>query len=297
MAAEWHHYQLTWRLDSPLHIGWRTIGTIARTRLWVPGRNLWGAIIDTIARLQQPTAEGIPPFKAVTRKIDQTIRFEAAFLASDPAHEIWAPVYGEQGLRFGTLLQRDLERRVLFASVSTAIEHGPGIADEGQLFEVEAISPRCLVGDHPRASIYLTGRIWVRATEHVRLDKNDIIIDQQSVRQWLAYMRIGGEQAKGFGRLSLQSLAGPGDARVHDDAPVVTINMGNPFPLLVKHDGGTGYRGEIEPIIGRNTKDGTRHGQQLTDASICWLPGSCCRERDITLMLHSELPGIATIVS
>ena len=40
----WRAYKIVLRLRSPLHIGRGKVGNLQRTRPYVAGRNLWGAL-------------------------------------------------------------------------------------------------------------------------------------------------------------------------------------------------------------------------------------------------------------
>ena len=46
----WTAYQVSFRLLSPLHIGWRKLGNLQQTRPYVPGRSLWGALTARLTR-------------------------------------------------------------------------------------------------------------------------------------------------------------------------------------------------------------------------------------------------------
>jgi hypothetical protein len=53
-------YHLVLRLRSPLHIGWNKTGNVQRTRSYVTGRNLWGALTMRLTR-DQAYRENRPP--------------------------------------------------------------------------------------------------------------------------------------------------------------------------------------------------------------------------------------------
>lgn len=310
MPSEWQRYRLSWRLASPLHIGYRTIGTIARTRLWVPGRNVWGALIDALARAQGATSQSPGKFGEVQKAVNAAMRFEAWFIGPVADHA-WYPKYelrkegevGENGLHYGDIPEREMQRLVLGANVSTAIDHGPTIAEEGMLFETEYISPCLLRKDITQHDIarwqkgepvYLAGHLWAKATDEIRLNPDDIIVQGISLKSIAGSLSIGGERAKGYGQLVEGTLGcAPDSAYIFDGEHLIVREM-KPFPLWVETEGVTAIRGEVEPVVGRSTTD-KGYGASLTKGRFCWLPGSVC-EQDITVQFDPEFPGIARIV-
>ncbi len=297
MASEWHRYRLAWRLASPLHIGYRTIGTIARTRLWVPGRNIWAVLVDTIARLQAE-ADGQPNWKDIQKLAQEHLRFEAWFLASGPTEAPWAPRYTQAGLYYGDFPAQAMERMVLASSVGTAIEHGGGgtLAAEGQLFEIEYISPRMLSGSQRGDFFWLVGNLWARSYESVHADKDGISIGGISLSTALASVTIGGKQTRGFGRLTEGSLTYL--TTIQDKEPLLQCDSAHPFPLLVAvHPHLTDMRGQIEPIVGRDTHDSTPHDRESEklETPFCWLPGSFSNKAAVQLQFIPNRPGIATL--
>jgi len=48
-AEEWRCYQAVFAAASEVHIGWHDLGTIMRTRYYVPARNLWGVLVAGLA--------------------------------------------------------------------------------------------------------------------------------------------------------------------------------------------------------------------------------------------------------
>lgn len=286
---EWRRYRLSWRLASPLHIGYRTIGTIARTRLWVPGRNVWGALIDTLARAKG-AAMNTRIFGDVQTDINDAVRFEAWFLGNNP-ELAWMPQYSETGLRYGYLPKHDMQRLVLGASVSTAIDHGPGIAEEGMLFETEYIAPATVHaadGIAKGINLWLVGHLWLKS------GREDRLLAAHGLVPALQAIRMGGEQKSGYGRLvdgTVKEVEVDGRYTMEADG-TLTIPAHTPFPLLVASKGVHAERGQVEPILGRFTKDSGKHGASLERVEFCWLPGSVC-QHDSILSMMATTPGIA----
>lgn len=51
----WQWYQLILRLLTPTHISWNKIGNVQRTRPYITGRALWGALTARLTRDQHAT--------------------------------------------------------------------------------------------------------------------------------------------------------------------------------------------------------------------------------------------------
>jgi hypothetical protein len=94
--------------------------------------------------------------------------------------------------------------------------------------------------------------------------------------EWLRDLRVGGERRYGFGWMRLASFEEKQDAawRLDESRPRVQVEEKKPLEAhTVVH--GVGAAGQIEPFVGRETrKRSDRFGMALTQAEICWTPGS-----------------------
>ncbi len=278
MSDSWTRYRLTWQLASPLHIGYRTIGTIARTRLWVPGRNLWGGFVETIAL----SKGGIDSsYKEAQKEVNNHLRFEAGFLSYKADGECmpkWEDGNGSNkiGLYYGECSEAELQRLVLASSVSTALDNG--VADEGNLFETEYISPILLHAmDNTVSPVYLHAHVWS--------NNGDSILNQMKTLQ------IGGERTKGYGRLEKGRIVPCNSGFKMEDDDILVISSETPFPLLVETKEISVLRGQAEPIIGRTTTESGKYGSHLESARICWLPGTVSQQ-EVKVKLSAKCPGI-----
>ena len=72
----WTAYQIILRLHSPLHIGYREVGYLRRTRPYVTGRALRGALVNRVGRNQDIRGEDPgDPFRAVSKTFAQYLTF------------------------------------------------------------------------------------------------------------------------------------------------------------------------------------------------------------------------------
>ena len=47
---KWRCYDLLYEAKAPIHIGFRKLGIVSRTRYYILGKNLWGALTARLAR-------------------------------------------------------------------------------------------------------------------------------------------------------------------------------------------------------------------------------------------------------
>src|SRR5437588_6306984 len=66
----WTAYQVSFRLLSPLHIGWRKLGNLQQTRPYVTGRTLLGALTARITREQ-----GSNEYTEIGKLVDKQLTF------------------------------------------------------------------------------------------------------------------------------------------------------------------------------------------------------------------------------
>ena len=174
----WTPYRIVLRLRSPMHIGCGTVGNLQRTRPYVTGRALWGALTARIARERaqkgQP-ADTTEQYQNVGRYIDNYLTFTYFYPATqgpNGQYEIHWP-------------WRDgFEARFLTSYQSTALT-GPSMsASQGTLHEVELICPNTTDTGEP---VFLIGYFFV---------KDGCQIKWQNV---LSQLQIVGERGYGWG--------------------------------------------------------------------------------------------------
>lgn len=145
-------YRWVWQLVSPVHIGWAPAGALNRTRLYIPARNLWGALTAELSRRQSSNrtpSSNFPNYEKTGKNLRQNTRFSYLFPAEqvDGEWKAWLPQYQEgKGLVWkredgnGELEERRFRLRLLSTRPGTAIEPATNSAAEGTLREFELIS-------------------------------------------------------------------------------------------------------------------------------------------------------------
>lgn len=269
----WQAYRLVFRLESPLHIGWRKIGNLMQTRHYVPGRNWWGAVTASLTRWL-----GTTNYRRTGGWVRENLRFGYFFPAAKvdeplyPVQSAGETVYGNNGLG-----EAKFERCFLSALASTAIAPQANVAEEGSLHEVEFLKPSLGLGQ----PVYLVGHLFVHQSEEVTTSSDDVEVQGLSLfSQVLAWLQIGGERRYGFGRLTLCRdecrrvnnvfgyLLEEQDGRYR-----VTVRRQQP---LLAHATASGLHlnGSIEPLVSREWAQQSGPGRQITLLGLCYTPGS-----------------------
>jgi hypothetical protein len=257
----WKLYQVVFRLRSPLHVGHIKVGNLMRTRSYVLGKTMWGAIT---AALAVERFDG--NFQKAQQQVSQHLAFSYFYPALDKNDPLW-PQYTEKGLCYGaqSMLAAEFERRLLSTYGSTALDYASNTAAIGSLHEVEFISPYDQRDEGP---VYLVGYILERHGNS--LAWTDV----------LSKIRLGGERKSGWGQVSLEQ--GPCSSLylfgmrvdLEQGRPRVSVQAGE---FLRAHALATSVQatGQIEPLVGRETLDAAHFGGVLApQVPICWVPGS-----------------------
>ncbi len=262
----WQAYEVTLRLRSPLHSGWRKVGNLQMTRPYVTGRMLWGALT---MRLTRDALQGSGPatdskeYQKFGRKVHRDLAFTYFYpgLKSNNGYEVVWPWNHESNFR----------RRFLGSYQGTALSHPQQSAAEGLLHEVEFISPNTLDTGEP---VFLKGYVF---------EKHGCTLNWQSA---LKRLQIGGERGYGWGDLELVSTLTSSDgclfghvARFQGDGdiPVIQVSSGG---YLLAHTIATDLpvEGGVEPLVGREWRsdDALRRyaGQYVAFCDVCFIPGS-----------------------
>ena len=276
----WTHYRLVFRLESPLHIGWRKTGNLMQTRRYVPGKNLWAALTERLIWL---AGLGNAPqaYRCVGEYLKACFRFGYLWPTYEGRTDEWQPHFPwdePQGPEYWDYLYLD-------GTARTALAPERRTAAEGMLYEIEFISPYTREG-HP---VYLVGDLWVQTGMPSAIDLNSSTIPLPW-EQALQRLQIGGERGYGWGRIQLAEcrknapLTWPGWAwQGHEEAVVLhpLEQEGTRLPAhalaadFTNAAGHTeqalrGIRGEVEPWLGWEYQGSFR----LSIARIMYEPGA-----------------------
>ena len=252
----WKHYRLVFRLQSPLHIGYRKVGNLMQTRRYVPGKNLWAALTERLVHLAEQGHRAVA-YREVGTILKAHFRFGYLWPAratekdkqenrcpSTRPHFPW----DESDLAYWDYLYLDgTARTAQIAEARTAAE--------GSLHEVEFIAPYTRKG----APVYLMGDLWVKE-EYLPRDVSNVPV-RDAWKQALQVLRVGGERGYGWGRVE-RCLLEPTTSKATvagfswgEQGNEVVVGISEGLPILA-HALATGdnalsnIQGMVEPLVG-----------------------------------------------
>lgn len=269
----WQMYCVIFRLRSPLHIGWNKIGNVQRTRPYVTGRTLWGALTMRMTRdeaytKQQPTSARDYPVTG--HWVHRNLAFTYLYPAIQKGQTNGSPLY-----EVIWPWQEQFAHRFLSSYASTALTHPAQSATEGTLHEVEFLSPTTIDTGEP---VYLVGYMFSHRDMNNRYN---------AIQHALQRLQIGGERTYGWGRLELQDCISCTDMALFSD--IASVDVGKERPRLhinndnqlLAHTNTTNIQahGEIEPLVGREWRQSAEAkyshvGQYVACNGVCFAPGA-----------------------
>lgn len=268
----WRVYRVILQLRSPLHIGCGKVGNLQRTRPYVTGRVLWGALT---MRLTRDTFNGRGPatdsceYMKLGDQVHRYLSFTYFYPALKSKDGYFAQWHWDKEYAF--------RRRFLSSYQGTALAYPQQSAAEGMLHEVEFISPYTLDTGEP---VFLKGYVF---------EKKGCDLKWKSA---LKRMQMGGERGYGWGSVELidasqsmdESLFG-GLATFNGDGDQPIIRLPADGRLLAHTEiADVPVAGNIEPLVGREWRsDNTRRrhvGQHVEYGDTCFVSGS---------IVHKEL--------
>jgi len=284
--VSWHLYSLTFKLQSPLHIGFHKAMHLFRTRLYVPARPFWGAITAKLTRSLKSSN-----YKKVGEFLKKVMRFSYLYISN--GNDVFIPIYTNEGLKLGNLSQIEFEKRFVSSLASTSIEPHSFTAEEGMLHEVEFISPYEIRKENGRLKpVFLKGLLWIseRSEEglSMRINEDNFSIangkSNVEFSDLVDTLQIGGERKYGFGQLKLEELKEVDDQNLSNlgfkggwkkDKDEIRLELKKDDFIWghAKYSFDLKIKGSIEPIVGRDWGNrGT--GRELRSYGLCWVPGS-----------------------
>ncbi|MCX8015134.1 MAG: hypothetical protein N2748_03865 [candidate division WOR-3 bacterium] len=282
----WQIYKLRYKVKSPLHIGYHKLGFVQRTRYFVPGRTMWGAGAEYLARSLGNIDDKV--YSEARKFFLESAVFSYFYLEHNG--NLYLPRY-EQRLKMGGLSLEEFEAKFISSFGKTAVEPHTTTAEDGTLHEIEYIQPL--------ANLHLVGYLFLR--NDAEFNKKRVVWEDKanSLKSVLQDITIGGERRYGFGRINLvedkkeeiinnkvnlfnkeiniQEIERNGKTNLQ-----FTISQDTPLfsHLEAINTGDLKIKGDIEPIVGREYKikddrdEKVGFGQKITEAQIGWEPGS-----------------------
>ena len=258
----WQKYVLVFRLQSPLHIGYRKVGNLMQTRGYVPGKILWAALT---ARLTRDFDDGADARRYVDIGKDVKASFRFGYLYPALPKNPLQRVQSANDLAIHYPWEDNFDYLFLHSYASTALDYTSQSAEDAMLHETEFIAPYTRTGQ----PVYLTGDLFVNTDLPTPLDKWQDVLHK---------LQLGAERGYGWGRVQLVSCDKQG-APFTNEPRAGTHNDRITAHLKVKN--ASNVQGPIEVLIGweRNNDPDQRGEWKLgKEPIICYAPGAMITE-------------------
>jgi len=301
----WICYEAYLEAKAPIHIGYGAkLGIVARTRYYIPAKNIWGAITNLITKTIMRCYD-LKLYQKVGMFLNENIKFSYFYpIEYEKTNErievqqVFAPYYDKDSLKFGVCKNKqkisveEFEQRFISAFISTSMEKTSKSAEEGSLHEIEFIRDKSGYSTRVKPTIFV-GYFFIRDNPlRIEINSNEIeiqftnFIEINDIK--LKEIWVGGERNYGFGRVKLYIKELKKDeidlfnsgmiANIADD--LITIDNQDKEKIALSHisiltsEGINLIRGDIEPVLGREWNE-KGAGQKLSsEVKICITPGS-----------------------
>lgn len=285
----WKCYKIKFKTKSPVHIGYGSkLGIINRTRYYIPGKTIWGAVTAILARKMMNNYDA-----NIYRTVGDLVKKNLIFSYFYPTKEetVLYPNYTKDGVGFGSennekfvLTKEKFEKEFITSYVSTALDKVSKTAEDGSLHEFELIKNK----SNGKETIF-TGYLFAKegniGNYSVTLSEDSPFIETKDQNfplfNAIKNIQVGGERNYGFGRLKLCEKKEINNSNLYNSNMIVNLN-----DLSVENDGYmalahvntenlnlTDIKGDLEPLVGREW--GSKGaGQNITNPKICLTPGT-----------------------
>ena len=253
----WTACKIVLRLLTPLHVGAGQLGNVQRTRPYVTGKALWGALT---ARLTRDYSDLGGNYVTVGQRVNEELAFSYFYPAVGETVDLWP--WGEAADEFAW--------RYLGAYAGTALDYGRNAAEEGSLHETEFIAPVTRDGQ----PVCLVGYVF---------ERQDCSLPWRDV---LSRLQLGGERTYGWGRVRVEPTSitiMPADglffglyaAQLAGERPTLHLTGGSPLLAHARAgENAVAAEGRLTPLVGRETSAADRHGHDVAFVGVYWEPGS-----------------------
>ncbi len=269
---KWTAYRLTFKLLSPMHIGWRKVGNLQQTRPYVPSRTFWGALTARLAR-DAGAVRDETLYHKIGKKIEDDLRFSYFYITDQIEMDLscssvsngWP--WKEKGNKKDVPGSFDWKYINSFAGSPITEQR---VTEEGGLHETEYIMPFTREGKR----VCLVGLAFERGKASA---------DIKNWKEAIAHIQLGGERSYGWGKVALA-----GKIVETNKLFGAALDLGKDDPMIVIPAGGfvtshvgldetvnlEGFAGPVEMLAGRLTAQAARHGRNFAPLLPCWAPGT-----------------------
>lgn len=295
----WNVYKVVFRMESPLHSGWMKAGNVQRTRLYVTGRMMWGALTANITRMIGDN------YSEIGEDVKKHLIASYFFPCFDKKGEKLAlPFYDENRIKYNIgkseFTASIVDRALITSYNSTSIDPNKLSAEDASLHEIELLNNKTI---HPIKSINPNDKSYLMAKhtgtkDTIPINSNIYLMGyifessktSSKIRnKWqnaLKMVQLGGKRTYGFGCLHLEEIT-PETLNIFgynlvskDDKIKLELNKGK--QILAHAFDVEGLSGVLEPFFGRNTDKKGRFGEEYSSSvKVSWSPGSILNGKKI----------------
>ncbi len=258
----WTLVPWVWRIHTPLHIGAGSAGNLQITRTWIPGRAVWGAVVNRIVH--------------GTEKHPSRSHFDewGGRIKSDYR---WGPLWPARMENGDLCMLESSEQdrwRLIDSRASTSLRPD-GNAEEGSLHETEILLSQLREG----GGLYFVG--WY-ATRGQNWDAEHLPELQFGGDR----SRIGGWAAQEQYNSSWENTLKGAFQHVHltsdEDSCCLELDEGLlRFPVIYDEKSREQVEGSVSLDVGRLTLHESRHGASVHVGSQLFQPGSRLKKKSV----------------
>ncbi|MFQ6089408.1 MAG: RAMP superfamily CRISPR-associated protein [Candidatus Methanofastidiosia archaeon] len=284
----WKCYKLVYEAKAPIHIGYRKLGIVSRTRYYILGRNFWGAATAILTRKIMKDYDS-KIYKNVGEFVKKNIIFSHFYVCEND--KILYPIFSEDGLKYENHSEHKFEKKYISSYVSTALEITSKTAEEESLHEIEFIKPKYKENDGVRDTEFF-GHVFVNENPKFDNDINDKFknklkeyLNQEKLKEIISELWVGGERNYGFGRVELENENFKETDKIFKKEDF-QLTLDNEKPLLASknscilalshvlfNENIKLIKGDIEPLVGRIwSEKGAGHTPEFSNVAL--VPGT-----------------------
>ncbi|MHA1679405.1 MAG: hypothetical protein ACTSUE_00200 [Promethearchaeota archaeon] len=289
----WKLYSIKMKVKSPIHVGSYKIPHLNPTRMYIPGKLVWGSLTASITRFL-----GSNDYKGIGDFLEKAIKFGYYYITTTPSNDehLYLLKYTGNGLCYGTLPEITFKNCMIKSQASTAIDPSSHTAEDEMLHEIEFINHMIEDGNGNPLQIYLQGLIWINegVTGKYSLKVNgagDLMLTGNGTTLEIQddlknVLQVGGERKYGFGLVELERFNElktdnlepfPGEWKCVGEEVIISLEKGDAIWSHVEHNDTLKIKGDVEPIVSRNWgKKGA--GRTIENHGFHWVPGSRLEE-------------------
>ncbi|MHA1327097.1 MAG: hypothetical protein ACTSRH_07225 [Promethearchaeota archaeon] len=289
----WKCFKVTFKICTPIHIGYLKIGTIKTTRYYIPGKNFWGALnVKITPLLMNPISD--ESYQKIGKFLKESIIFSYFFLKTNNLKLLKPKFSFERGLTFGGISKHEFEKRFIIGYPATAINPLLRSAEEGSLHEIELISP---IDKKSNDFTFLEGLIFVKKVNNGEIQLNytnnsniqlETKLKKISINEVLEKgIQVGGERRYGSGLIKLSDIKTFQNGKYDLSGEKIKLNLKkNDFiESHLRANSSLNLKGEIEGLMGREWGKKGFGREKNVDFFLAWIPGSIILDDNVKLNL------------